>query len=230
MKNPSKKPIVIAIDGPSASGKGTLAKRLAEYFDFAYLDTGLLYRAIGALAEESDVDIENEREMSIFAKNLDSDIVLEKIKDPVLRRDHIAKAGSKVAINPQVRGILLKIQRDFLNNPPGGKKGAVLDGRDIGTVVAPDATVKIFVTASLEARAKRRFKELQERGENVSETAILADMRERDTRDQVRDIAPAKPAPDAIMLDTTNMGIDEVFEKALSIAEEKIASDKNLPA
>ncbi len=141
----------------------------------------------------------------------------ETAEDPALREDATAQAGSKVAAIPEVRQALLKFQKDFAANPPAGKKGAVLDGRDIGTVIAPQAKVKIYVTASPEARATRRFKELQARGENVTYAAVLTDMQARDARDAERAVAPAKPAQDAVILDTTEMTADQAFAEALKI-------------
>ena len=218
----SPRPPIIAIDGLSASGKGTLAKRLAARLDFAFLDTGLLYRAAGMMAKEACVPLDDMGALAAFTQKLDMKALVARLDDPALRGGGAAQAASRVGPCAPLRSTLLKFQQDFAYNPPGGKKGAVLDGRDIGTVITPEAPVKIFVTASAEARAMRRFKELQGRGEDVSESAVLADMRARDERDQTRATAPAKPAPDAIMLDTTNMNADEAFAAALAIVEERL--------
>lgn len=213
-------PIIIAIDGPSASGKGTIARKLAEHFDFAHLDTGLLYRAVGMVVAAAGGDPANPGLAERAALDLDPD----QLNDPSLRVDEAAVAASKVAAIPAVRAALLKFQRDFCALPPGGKCGAVLDGRDIGTVIAPAAQVKIYVVASAEARAERRFKELQGRGENVSYATVLKDMQERDARDASRSTAPLKPAEDATTLDTTSLTADEAFQAAVGIAEKYIKS------
>jgi cytidylate kinase len=220
-------PPIIAIDGPSASGKGTVAKRLAAHFNFAHLDTGLLYRAVGlgVLAARGGDPADPVRAAET-ARGLTTFNIASVLADPALRENRVATAASKVAAIPAVRAALMKFQQDFCAHPPDGKKGAVLDGRDIGTVIAPHALVKIYVTASPEARTERRFKELQDRGENVTYAAVLADMKERDARDRERAIAPAKPAPDAVILDTTDMVADEAFEAALKIAESKMQGSR----
>jgi cytidylate kinase len=215
---------IIAIDGPSASGKGTLARRLAERLDFALLDTGLLYRASGMMAKEAGVSLDDMAALAEFAKRLDMKAFVARLDDPALREEEAAQAASKVGPSALLRTALLKFQQDFAHNPPGGKKGSVLDGRDIGTVVVPDATVKIFVTADVETRAMRRFNELRTKGIHVTEAAVLADMRARDERDRTRATAPAIPAPDAVMLDTTNMNADEAFAACLAIVAEKLKS------
>lgn len=213
---------IIAIDGLSASGKGTIAKRLAERLGFAYLDTGLLYRASGLMAKEAGVPLEDMKALAAFAQTLDMTALVNRLNDPTLKGDEAAVAASKVGPCAALRTALLKFQQDFAHNPPNNTKGAVLDGRDIGTVIAPEAPVKIFVTASVETRAKRRFLELQDRGVPATYGDVLADMRARDERDQSRATAPAKPAPDAVMLDTTNMNADEAFAAALAIVEDRI--------
>lgn len=217
-------PIVIAIDGLAATGKGTIARRLAAALDYAYLDTGLLYRAVGLALLRKGVDPSDPVLAEAEAQALDSKGLIERADDPALRGDEAGIAASKVAAIPAVRAALLKFQRNFAYAPPGGKKGAVLDGRDIGTVIAPDALVKIFVTASPKVRARRRFLELQGRGEHVTEAAVLADMQARDARDASRDVAPARPAANAEQLDTSSLTADEAFEKALHIAQAKIAT------
>jgi CMP/dCMP kinase len=215
---------MIAIDGLSASGKGTLAKRVAAHLDFAYLDPGLIYRAAGMMAKEAGVSLDDLAALADYASRINLDELVRRLDDPALRSDEAAQAASKVGPCAPLRSALLKFQQDFARKPPGGKKGAVLDGRDIGTIVVPEALVKIFVTAAVETRANRRFKELQAKGENVTEAAVLAAMRARDERDQTRATAPAKPAPDAIMLDTTNMNAEEVFAAAFAIVKAKLKS------
>lgn len=214
-------PTIIAIDGPSASGKGTIAKRLAAHFDFAHLDTGLLYRAVGFLMMHAGLDLDDAKLAQDIAANTDQ---IFKIlpNAAALRQDAISNAASKVASHPGVRAELLSLQVDFCVNPPNRKKGAVLDGRDIGTVIAPNAKVKIFVTASAQARAERRFKELQGRGEKTAYEDVLKDMIDRDNRDAERSVAPSKPAADAVILDTTAMNADQAFAEAVKIAETKL--------
>ncbi len=213
---------ITAIDGPSASGKGTVAKRLAAHFGFAHLDTGLLYRAVAAVMLLSGDDPADAAKAEKVAVSFTHESLSELINNQDLRGDKVSNAASKVAAHEGVRAALLKFQRDFCASPPEGKKGAVLDGRDIGTVIAPQAPVKIYVTAGMEARAQRRFKELQGRGEDAAYAAVLADMKERDARDASRPIAPAKPASDAVILETTDMTADQAFVEAVRIAEEKL--------
>jgi len=209
-------PIIIAIDGPSASGKGTIARKLAAHLGFAHLDTGLLYRAVGMVVVRSGGDPADPIAAEKAALALD----VSALSDPALREDTAAVAASKVAAIPTVRAALLQFQQGFCAKPPDGKPGAVLDGRDIGTVIAPNAKIKIYVTASTEARAERRFKELQGRGEKTTYDAVLKDMQERDYRDTARTAAPLKPAEDAVRIDTTAMTPDEVFKKVLqSVAQ-----------
>ena len=217
--------MIIAIDGPSAAGKGTLARRLAAALDFAFLDTGLIYRAVGAkvlargLAPADSAAAEREaadlRPEDLEPANLGAD----------LRAEAVSQAASEVAAHPEVRAALLAFQRRFAAAPPGGKAGAVLDGRDIGTVVCPDAEVKVFLTAGLEARAERRLKELRERGEEAIYPRVLQEMQDRDTRDSGRAAAPLKPADDAIVLDTTEMDGDAVFAAVLAVAQARLSGD-----
>lgn len=207
---------VIAIDGTAASGKGTLARRLAERLGFACLDTGRLYRYIGLYAEKGGKDpVETARELARTLEPL-------ALQDPALQTDAAGQAASKVAAISAVRAALIDFQRAFAESPPAGFAGAILDGRDIGTVVCPDAGLKLFIDAKTEIRAGRRFKELQSQGISVTYDAVLADMRERDQRDAGRVTAPMKPADDAILLDTSAMSIDEVLDKALTLAREKL--------
>ncbi len=209
--------MIVTVDGPSASGKGTLARRLAAALDFALLDTGLLYRAVGAAVLAAGGDPAEPAVAAAAARSLD----LAALDPAPLRREAVGQAASVVAANPEVRAALLDHQRRFAAAPPGDKAGAVLDGRDIGTVVCPRAEVKIFVTASPEARARRRHKELLERGEARIYARVVAEMRERDRRDSERAAAPLQPAPDAEVLDTTALDAEEVFRAALEIVERK---------
>lgn len=209
--------IVVAIDGPAAAGKGTLARRVASDLNLAYLDTGLLYRATGFAVLQSGGDLDNENDALTAAKRLKA----EDLENEKLRHDEAAQAASKVAIIQSVRAELLDFQRRFAKEPPQGFSGAVLDGRDIGTVVCPDADVKLFITASTEVRAQRRLKELQERGLEAIYAQVLQDMKDRDARDSGRATAPLKAAEDAVILDTSDMDIDEVIGQAKSIISEK---------
>lgn len=205
-------PRIIAIDGPAASGKGTLARRLAQHYGYAYLDTGSLYRAVGLRLVKAKED-PHDRLLAIEAAKTISDY---DMMDPDLRQEKVGKAASIVSAFPEVRDILLDYQRDYARRP----EGAILDGRDIGTVVCPQADFKLFMTASLEARAKRRHKELQGQGIEVVYESVLEDLLERDKRDSKRKAAPLVPAPDAVELDTTRMSADTVYEKVLGLIEE----------
>ena len=209
--------MIIAIDGPAAAGKGTLARRIADRLNLAYLDTGLLYRATGKRVLEAGADPEDAEAAEAQARALEP----KDLERPDLRTEAVGQAASKVSAVPGVRAALLDFQRTFAATPPEGFKGAVLDGRDIGTVVCPDADVKLFVTASDEVRAARRHKELQEKDPDVIYARVLEEMRERDARDRSRAVAPLEPAEDAILLDTSDQNADEVFEKALDIIKEK---------
>jgi cytidylate kinase len=203
--------MIIAIDGPAGSGKGTLARRLADALGYAHLDTGKLYRAVGLAVVDVGGDPADEDTAVAAAQALDP----QTLDNNRLSGDGAAQAASKVAAIPAVRAVLLAFQRDFAAHPPRGAKGAVLDGRDIATVVCPDAPVKFFVTASAEVRAERRHKELLERGEASIYARVLQDMKARDERDQSRSVAPLKPAPDAIVIDTSDLDADAVFKTAL---------------
>lgn len=200
--------MIIAIDGPAAAGKGTLARRLALHFDFAFLDTGQLYRTVGYLVLDAGGDPGNETDAVSAARNLNS-AELEAVD---LHNEIIAEAASKVAAIPAVRQVLLDFQRDFTRTPPGGKAGAILDGRDIGSVVCPDANIKLFVTARPEIRAERRHKELQEKGLGSTYPAVLAEIEARDERDRTREVSPLQ-AGDAREIDTSDKTPDAVFEE-----------------
>lgn len=199
--------LVIAVDGPSASGKGTLAKRLAAHFQLPHLDTGLLYRAVGRRALQT-----GQAPAEVAARLTPADL-----DDPALRADEAGQQASKVAAIPEVRANLLKFQKEFSSQG----SGAVLDGRDIGTVICPDAAVKLFVTASPETRAERRYQELRARGVDTIRPRVLAEMAERDRRDSERAAAPLKAAPDAWLLDTTEMDADAAFAAAVAFIEGK---------
>jgi cytidylate kinase len=208
--------MIIAIDAPAAAGKGTLARRLARHLGYDFLDTGSLYRGVGLQVLRAGGDPANLAAAKAAAESLD----LALLADPDLRGETAAKAASLVAAQPAVRAALLDFQRNFANRPPSGK-GAVLDGRDVGTVVCPDARVKLFITASLEARAQRRLAELQAAGRAAIWEAVLQDMQDRDARDSKRDVAPLKPAADAVVIDTTSLSTDQVFEAAKAIVDAK---------
>lgn len=203
--------MIIAIDGPAASGKGTLAKRIAAYYDFEHLDSGLLYRAVAKAVLEAGASPDNKAAAIAAARTFDP----ERYPDDVLKGDDVAKAASLVAAVPDVRAELVAFQRTFAKRKPG----VVIDGRDIGTVIVPNADVKIYVTATPEERARRRIFELRERGENVDEAAVLADILKRDERDMTRPVAPLKQAQDAYLLDTTHLDIGAAVRAAIDIVE-----------
>ena len=206
--------MIIAIDGPAASGKGTLGKLIAEHFGFAHLDTGLLYRAVARDVLARGASIDDEQAAVECARSLDP----ETLSDPVLRQAGIGEAASIVARIELVREALLEFQREFARRKPG----AVLDGRDIGTVVCPDADVKIFVTALPEVRARRRYLERKSQGDDVTYEEVLEMIRQRDERDTNRASAPMRPAEDAVLLDTTNLDIEAAFDAAVGLIKRKI--------
>lgn len=203
--------MIVAVDGPAASGKGTLARRIAAHFGYAYLDTGKIYRAVGYRVLEAGKDPEDPEAALAAAKALQPG----ELDNPELTSDRAAVAASKVAAMAPVRAVLLDFQQSFAATPPGGAAGAVLDGRDIGTVVCPDAAVKLFVTARVEERARRRHKELLDNGEASIYSRVLQALKDRDARDSNRSAAPLVAAPDAIKIDTTAMDPDEAFASAL---------------
>ena len=204
--------MIIAVDGSAASGKGTLSKRLADHFNLAHLDTGSLFRALALqlLIAGAEIDIIDENQLIEESSRLD----LSLCSVPEIRTDRVASLASKVAILPEVRANLLTLQRNFANDPPHGN-GAVLDGRDIGSVVVPETPIKLFICAKLEVRAERRFKELLHAGQSVTFCDVLADMRERDQRDRNRSVAPLRAADGAKTIDTSAMDADKVFAVAL---------------
>jgi CMP/dCMP kinase len=205
--------LIIAIDGPAASGKGTLARRLARHFGLNYLDTGSLYRAVAFRALRAGADPADPAAAIAAARQVET----RDLDDPRLRDDKVAQAASRVAAIPGVRAALLALQRDFARRG----QGAVLDGRDIGTVVCPDADAKVFLTATVEARAMRRFKELQARGDTAIYDHVLQDMKLRDARDRERQTAPLRPASDAFELDTTALDADAAFAAVLRLIGER---------
>jgi cytidylate kinase len=217
--------LIIALDGPAAAGKGTLARRLAGHYRLAYLDTGALYRAVGVAVLRQGLDPAQESAAVAAAETLSPAL----LGDPEIRTEAGGQAASKVAAIPAVRAALLDWQRRFAAQPPAGADGraaagAILDGRDIGTVVCPDAPVKLFITASMEARAQRRFKELQEKGAGAIYARVLQDMQERDARDQERAVAPLTAAPDALVIDTSAMTADQVFDQAVAYIDRILAA------
>lgn len=208
---PQNNIFIIAVDGPAASGKGTLARRLAKHFHFHYLDTGSIYRAAAYKILAGNLDPHNEK----IAQHVAESISEEDLANPHLYDEGVGSVASIISALPAVRKALFTFQHNFSHHP----EGAVLDGRDIGTVICPDARYKFFITAHLDARAERRFKELQNKGFPVIYDAVLEDLRKRDERDSQRDIAPLQPAKGAIHIDTTGMSADEVFINALSYME-----------
>ena len=208
---------VIAVDGPAASGKGTIARALAEHFGLPHMDTGMLYRAVALNLWRWGGDPASEFEALRAADMLSIDPA-----DEELRSEPVSRIASSISAYPSVRAALLKRQQDFAQQPGG----AVLDGRDIGTVIAPAADVKLFVTASAEVRAQRRVRELLERGMPAHYEDVLADIRARDARDSAREVAPLRPAPDAIILDTSSLDRDAAIAEAIRLIEERLAGAK----
>lgn len=197
----------VAIDGPAAAGKGTISKGVAAHFGFAHLDTGLLYRAVGRRTLDGADPIDAAQALTP-----------EDLTTGDLRTAEVAQAASKVAVIGEVRAALVDFQRAFARRAGG----AVLDGRDIGTVICPQADVKLFVTASAEVRAERRFLELSAKGSDVARKQVLADVRERDARDAERSTAPMKPAEDAVLLDTSDLSIDDALAQAIAVIKRKM--------
>jgi cytidylate kinase len=202
--------MIIAIDGPAASGKGTMGARLAAHYGLRHLDTGLIYRAVAKALLDAGHRLDDTARATAAARALDPSRF-----EPTLKSHRFGEAASVVSALPEVRAALTALQRDFAAQPPG----AVLDGRDIGTVICPHAEVKIFVTASPEVRAERRTRELRAAGQTIAEAEVLADIRRRDARDQSRPAAPLLRAPDAHLLDTTHLDIDAAFRAAVDIVE-----------
>lgn len=205
--------LVIAIDGPAASGKGTLARRLATILSCAYLETGLLYRLLAYRAIEGGITLDDE--MGLLP--LIPTIAVSDLKDSHLKEDYLGEASSQVAVHPKVRQGLVDFQRNFAAHPPEGMHGAILDGRDIGSVILPDAPFKFYIDAKVEERARRRYKEMQERGLMLSFEEVLHDIKRRDYRDQHRKDAPLQKTKGAHYIDTTHLIIDEAVEKVIAI-------------
>jgi cytidylate kinase len=203
--------MIVAIDGPAASGKGTLGKRLAAHYGYRHLDTGVIYRAVARALLDAGADLTDEMLAVSAALALDP----EKFGDPALKTQAVGEAASVVSAIPGVREVLLNFQRQFAADPPG----AVLDGRDIGTVICPDADVKIFVVADPKVRARRRTLEARARGENADEALVLADILRRDERDQNRAVAPLRRAADAHVLDNSDLDIEAGVRAAIAIVD-----------
>ena len=212
------KSVVIAVDGTAASGKGTLAKKLAAHFHFAHLDSGALYRLTALAVLDAKGDPKNPVDALKGAQSID----LSLAGDPAIRTDVVGQAASHVAAIGAVRQALLDFQRSFLASPPGGSPGAVMDGRDIGTVICPEATAKLYIDARPELRAHRRWLELKSMGITRDEAGLLAELNARDAADKSRPISPLIQAPDAALLDTSDLGIDAAFAAALALVSTKI--------
>lgn len=210
-------PRLIAVDGPAASGKGTLARRLAAHFDYAYLDTGALYRAVALCVLRAGQDAADEDAAIAAARALDMRLLDDADFAAALRTAETGAAASYVAAVPDVRAAILSAQRQFAAAPPDGKAGAILDGRDIGTIVCPQADKKLFITARAEVRAARRFEELKTQDPKLVPATVLADIEARDARDMNRATAPLKQAADAHLLDTSDLSIEEAFNAALAL-------------
>ena len=219
---------IITVDGPSGAGKGTLCYALAEKLGYALLDSGAIYRVTSLAALQRKTDLTNESALAELARHLDIQFIPQNGEVNILlagmnvshliRTQDVADAASKVAVFPQVRSALLQLQQDFAKND-----GLIADGRDMGTVVFPNAQVKLFLDASAEERAKRRYKQLQNKGINGNFEQILAEIKERDFRDRNREVAPLKPADDALLLDSTTLSIGEVIDQALAYIQEKVS-------
>jgi len=220
--------MIITIDGPAAAGKGTISAYLAQKYKMAYFDTGMVYRAVGLQMVLDSADINNELAAEQYAENLTFPKMIELAKHKDFRSDIGGQAASVVSAHPKVRAALLKMQQDFALNPVFADgtpaNGVVYDGRDTGTVVCPNADLKLFVTATTEVRAQRRYKEFVEKGISTDFDKVLQDMVARDKRDSSRAAAPLKPAEDAIIVDTSAMNIEQVLEKIVSLVEAKIKS------
>ena len=219
---------IITVDGPSGAGKGTLCYALAEKLGYALLDSGAIYRVTALAALQRKTDLKNESALAELARHLDIQFIPQNGEVNILlagmnvshliRTQEAADAASKVAVFPEVRSALLQLQQDFAKND-----GLIADGRDMGTVVFPNAQVKLFLDASAEERAKRRYKQLQNKGINGNFEQILAEIKERDFRDRNREVAPLKPADDALLLDSTTLSIGEVIDQALAYIQEKVS-------
>jgi cytidylate kinase len=210
--------VIIAVDGPAASGKGTISRRLAKHFHFAHMDSGALYRLTALAVQEANGDPTLEADALSGAATID----LSRAGDPAIRTGEIGVAASKVSAIPAVRAALHDYQLAFITNPPGESKGAVMDGRDIGTVIAPHAQAKLFIEASPEVRAHRRWLELSGMGIEKDKILLLAEILARDEADRTRPISPLRRAADAALLDTTNLDIDAAFAAALALVSPRV--------
>jgi len=222
------KKIIIALDGSSASGKGTLGKNLAKRFGYAFLDTGALYRAVALALIEMGGDVSNINNVIDAVTIVKRHLTPELLDNVAIRKHEISEIASQVAAIPEVRKELLDYQREFASNPPGNVGGAVLDGRDIGTVVCPDADFKFFIEASIEERARRRFNEVKLSNKKISFEQVLEDIKIRDERDRERNIAPTKQAEGAYVLDTTSKSPDESMEEVVSFITAKMLEEVNI--
>ncbi len=218
---------VICVDGPSGSGKGSLATALAERLGWRYLESGALYRVIGAVALDRGVATDDESALAGLAKSLDIELTGGRIRADGLdltervRDEAVGAAASEAARHPQVRQAILAEQRRAAESPDGGSSGLVADGRDMGTVVFPGAELKIFLDASAEERAQRRYKQLRNKGITVNLRSVLANIRDRDARDEGRAVSPLQPASDAVIIDSTHMTIADVLRQALALVRER---------
>lgn len=210
--------MIIAIDGPAGAGKGTIARGIALHYNLAHLETGLLYRALAFKIIKNKLDLNNINKLTELA----STITLEDLKNKDLRSEEIGNLASKIAALPEVRQTLLDFQRNFANIPPSGFNGAILDGRDIGTLVCPQANIKFYITAQLEVRAQRRLKELQDKGIKSIYTSVIQSMMDRDLRDESRQQAPLKVAKDAYVIDTSNLSPDDVLKQSITVIEQHL--------
>lgn len=220
--------IVIAVDGPSASGKGTLARKMAERLGYAYLDTGALYRAVALATLDLGGDPSEFKDVEPALEIVKNNLTPELLESEDLRSYEVSEAASKIAVLPQVRIGLLAYQRDFARNTLKDVGGAVLDGRDIGTVVCPDADIKFFVTASVEERARRRFEELKNSRPKLTQKKVLEDIQQRDQRDSNRKVAPSIAAAGACILDTTDLTSEEVLEEAVKIVRARFLTESDV--
>ena len=207
---------IITIDGPAASGKGTLARRLAEHLQYFYLDTGKIYRIIASRAYHKGLNLDdNQDDIVEIARNLANEFDVNMTRNPELLQDHISQIASKIAVLPLVRIAVLDLQRNLANNPPSGFKGSVLDGRDCGTVISPSAKYKFYITADTNTRSQRRFEELQNNNVKTTFEDVYRDMLIRDERDMNRSVSPLRPAEDAVTIDTSKLSQDQAFQAVL---------------